>query len=264
MRALATVAWRREGKFDEAKDLIVAARALYERSHGPHYDFELASCDEGLAGVYFDTARASDALALHEKAALVRERMFGPDHPSVATAYVNRGEDLTKLGRLDEAIPLLERAVAIMAPTSARGGDGYFRHRLAAALRAKGELGRALEEDEAALAAMALAGEKGTYWESWALTGKGLDLLALKRAAEAVDPLERAVAQRGSHVIPVEVAESTFALARALHETGASSRARTLATTARTTLAPDAERFGSWYAALRDEIEAWLASHPAG
>ena len=256
LRALATVAWRREGKFDEARALIAQARRLYERSQGAHHDFEIASCDEGLAGIDFDTGRAADALVLHERVAAVRERLFGTEHPSLAIADVNRGEDLLKLGRPDEAIPLITRGLAIMAPVRAHGGDAYFHHRLAAALRAKQQFAEALAEDERALAANALAGDRGGYWESWSLTGQGLDLIALGRPSAAIQPLERAVAERATDLLAIEVAETKFALARAL---GDGPRAQALAREARDVLAPDAKRFGAWYAELAAEIDRWLA-----
>jgi tetratricopeptide (TPR) repeat protein len=263
LRVLSTVVWRREARLDEARDLVTRARALVDRSRGPRHDLDIASCDEDLAGIYFDMARPADALALHRKVTEVRRRFFGDDHPSLATAYVNEGEDLATLGRPDEAIPLLERALALVAPLRARGGDGYYHHRLALALRARGNPRAALEHDRAALAASALAGESGGYWESWSLTGIGLDLLALDRPAEAIDPLERAVSERAAGSVASELAESRFALGRALWETGARPRGRALAEAAREGLRADAERYGSWYAEERAAIERWLAAHPA-
>jgi tetratricopeptide (TPR) repeat protein len=262
LRNLATVVWRREGQLDEARGLLARAHDLYDRSHGARYEVEVASCDEDIAGIAFDMARPDEALVLHRRVAEVRERIFGADHPSMATACVNQGEDLTLLGRPDEAIALIERALAIVAPQRARGGDGYYLHRLAAALRARGEPRAALEQDRRALAASALAGESGGYWESWSLTGLGLDLLALDRPAEALDPLERAVSERATGAVPFEIAESRFALARALWETGARARGRALAEGARDGLRADAERHGSWYGQTRDVIERWLVTHP--
>ena len=138
----------------------------------------------------------------------------------------------------------------------ARGGDGYYHHRLAAALRAKGDPRAALDQDRAALAASALAEERGGYWDSWSLTGIGLDLLALARPAEAVDPLERAVSERAAGTVPTELAESRFALARA--------RGRALAEAAREGLRAPTTRYGSWYGEALAAIESWLATHAAG
>ncbi|MCX5741943.1 MAG: tetratricopeptide repeat protein, partial [Proteobacteria bacterium] len=159
----------------------------------------------------------------------------------------------------DGGIPLIERAIAIKAPLHARGGDAYDEHRLAAAYRASGNYAAALAHDELSLAGIARAGETGTDWEAWALTGRGLDLLALGRAAEAVAPLEHAVTERTEHGLPVELAESRFALARAVTSVGDHPRGVALATLARAAIAPDAARFGGWYAAMQADIEAWLA-----
>jgi tetratricopeptide (TPR) repeat protein len=262
LRYLATVVWRRERKLEEARAMIERARALFRSSQGPRFDFEVTSCDEGIAGIDFDSGRPDLALPLHRSVAEVRTRLFGADHPSVGTALVNIGEDLTLLGRPAEAVPLLRRSVAIAAQRADKGADGYPRHRLAAALRANGDARGALEEDERARAAASRAGETGGYWESFALTGIGLDLLALGRPSEAVEPLERAVALRTKGAPACELSESRFALARALWEggdAGARARARAVAEEARDDLQSDAKAHGGSFAASREAIVAWLA-----
>jgi tetratricopeptide (TPR) repeat protein len=261
LRALATVVWRRQGARDEARTLIEGARALYQKSRGPRFEAQLASCDEGIAGILFDQARPGEALPLHQRALQVRQRLFGEGHPSLATALVNLGEDLTKLGRAGEALPLLRRAVVLAAASEPRGGDGYYRHRLAAALRATGAGQAALEEDLRAVAASAKAGQRGTYWESWPLTGQGQDLLLLGRPKEAVAPLEQAALERREGTLPIEIAETRFALAQALWESGARPRALALAREALEVLRPDAERYGSWYAVTAKQMEGWLLAH---
>ncbi len=261
LRTLATVVWRRQGARDEARALIERARALYQKSPGTRFEAQIASCDEGIAGILFDQARPGEALPLHRRALETRQRLFGADHPSLATAFVNLGEDLTKLGRAEEALPFLRKAVALSAGSESRGGDAYFRHRLAAALRATGDGRAALAEDLRALAASAKAGQTGGYWESWPLTGQGLDLLLLGRAKEAVAPLEQAVRERREGTLPIEIAETRFALAQALWQTGARPRARSLARQASEALRPDAERYGSWYAGTARQVEEWLAAH---
>jgi tetratricopeptide (TPR) repeat protein len=174
---------------------------------------------------------------------------------------VNEGETLTSLGRAVEAIPILERALAIQAQSSKSGGDWYYRTRLAGALRASGDPRRALEQDLLARDGAVRSGEEGRYDESFPLTGIGEDLLALGRPAEAVDPLERAVRERSDDKLAFEVAESRFALARALLGKGDRARARAVAVTARDAIRPDAARYGSWFGTMLASIEAWLAGH---
>jgi tetratricopeptide (TPR) repeat protein len=266
LRFLATPVWRRERSFDEAEALIGRARELFARSRSARYDFDVASCDEGIAGIDFDRGRPDLALPLHRRVAAVRERLFGSEHPSVAVALVNLGEDLTRLGRAAEAVPLLERALVIAAPLAEKGGDGYVHYELAAALRGEGDARRALAEDDLAHASCERAGEIGTYWESFSLTGRALDLLALGRAVEAVAPAERAVALRAKSPVGPELAEARFALARALGDAvapAARAQARALAREALRDLGGEAAAPGAPLVAARAAIDAWLAAHAA-
>ena len=263
LRALAVVVWRRQGELDEARGLLERARVLYARVQGAKHEFQLASCDEDLAGILFDRGDPAAALVLHRQNAQVRERLFGPDHPSLAASFVNQGEDLTLLGRPDEAIPLIRRAIAILEPQRDRGGGAYQHHRLAAALRARGDFAAALAEDRESLAGAARAGEIGGYWESWALVGEGLDLLALGRANEAVESLRRAVAQRQTNAPLPERSEARFALARALDATHQPGAARAAAIDARGDLERHAITYGGIFGVRLAEIDAFLVAHPA-
>jgi tetratricopeptide (TPR) repeat protein len=262
LRALAVVVWRRLGELDEARPLLERSRELYSRVKSARWEFQLAMCDEDLAGILFDRGDPAAALVLHRQNAEVRERLFGPEHPSLAASFVNQGEDLTLLGRPDEAIPLIRRAIAILAPQHSKGVDAYHHHRLAAALRARGDVAAALTEDREALAGNARAGEAGGYWESWALVGQGLDLLALGRADEAVDSLRRAVEQRRTNAPPPERSEARFALAQALDAAGKRKAARESAEEARRDLLGHAGKYGGVFSVRLTEIDRWLREHP--
>jgi hypothetical protein len=157
------------------------------------------------------------------------------------------------VGRAREAIPIL-RDVLLRFPTIR---DGYAHHRLADALREIGEPVAALAEDEASLAD--LAGDEGSLSTLPPIAGKGLDLLLLGRAKEAIVPLEKAVNLCAKVKLSTAVAETSFALARALWEGGGDrSRARALAASARVAYAATAERYGSEpYRAKVREIAAW-------
>lgn len=208
LRYVGIVVSRREHKLEEGRELIERARAMFASSRGPRFDFDVASCDEGIAGIEFDRGHPDVALPLFVRVADVRETLFGENHPSVAVALVNVGETLTKLRRAQEALPILRRSVALAAALSASGGDAYEHHILAAALRATGDLAGALDEDQRSRASYDRAGEAGRYWESFPLTGLGLDLLALGRPGEAVPLLERAVELRLTQPVAFEISES--------------------------------------------------------
>ncbi len=66
------------------------------------------------AGTYLRTqGRYREALPLHQRALRIREAVYGPDHPDVATALSYVGWALSVLGRPAEALPLQERALRI-------------------------------------------------------------------------------------------------------------------------------------------------------
>jgi tetratricopeptide (TPR) repeat protein len=261
LRYVGIVVSRRQHELEQGRELIERARAMFASSRGPRFDFDVASCD----GIEFDRGHPDVALPLFLRVAEVREHLFGENHPSVAVALVNVGETLTKLGRAQEALPILRRSLELAGALSAKGGDAYEHNLLVTALRATGDPAGALDEDERSRASYDRAGESGRYWESFPLTGLGLDLLALGRPREAVPLLERAVELRLTQPVAFEVSESRFALARALWATGdaaARLRARTVALQARDDVTEDAERYGGTFAASRHEIEDWMERHP--
>ncbi len=54
-----------------------------------------------------------EARALHERALAIREELFGPDHPAVATTFNNLAVIAAQTGRFPEALALIERSLAI-------------------------------------------------------------------------------------------------------------------------------------------------------
>jgi len=138
--------------------------------------------------------------------------VMGPDHPLVANQIYNTCEALNALGRYDEARSDCARALRIW---EAAGSDSTIL----------------------------------TYGR----TGLGIALLGLGRGGEATPPLELAVRDRvGGGLAPALIAESRFALARALWTRPAEhARARALARQAREGGAKDAK--------LVARIDAWTA-----
>jgi len=58
----------------------------------------------------------AESLELYRKALPVLEQSYGPDSQDVAIGLTHVGRSLVELGRAEEALPLLERAVTIDLP----------------------------------------------------------------------------------------------------------------------------------------------------
>jgi eukaryotic-like serine/threonine-protein kinase len=198
-------------------------------------------------GAFLEAARRM------EHAIELRTRLLGPEHRRTWVARHNLAETYIELGRIDEGIALLERALA--TPSL---GLFYLHDRLARGYRKKALPARALEEDLRGIAACDRL-ERATC-SRLAHQGAGLDLLELGRPAEAVTMLDTA-AGIDAPTMPAEQAELAFARARAVLATGGDrAKARAYAASARDLLRPSAERFGGPFRKDLDAIEAWLAT----
>jgi tetratricopeptide (TPR) repeat protein len=152
-----------QGKHEDALALYVRALGILEQALGPeHPDVAYTLVNLGtvaqLQGNY-ESARSSYARAL-----AILEEALGPTHPAVATSLVGLGEVLLALDDPTEALPLLERALAMhtlheIDPASL----AYTRFTLACALWAAAPRAadhpRARALAEQALAAYALLGD---------------------------------------------------------------------------------------------------------
>jgi tetratricopeptide (TPR) repeat protein len=246
-----------QGRFDEAADHFSRALAIWEPSLGAeHPDVATVLSNLGAA----ENERGHHARSIdHQKRALaIRERVFGPDHPDVGTSLNNLGAVLRAQGSLDESLAQFERALAIWEralgsehPDVAlvHGNIAKIHLQRGAHVQALVHARRALAINEAAL---------GTDHRDLAypLTTIGQALVLAARPNDAISELERALALRSrEHVDPVLVAETRFALARALRDAGRDRpRAQELAEAALSTYRTAGERT----AEQTREVEAWL------
>jgi eukaryotic-like serine/threonine-protein kinase len=246
---------------DDATTLVhwTEAEALRREQYGED-DVRVAQVWSRLAGV---DLRRGDMEGARARLEAVIERYgeaFGPEHPRMAAPLGNLGLVLSALGDHEAAVAHMRRATAIAASSrgphhpQVAGGHAAIGHVLVQA----GKPAVAEPELEAAIAGF----ERSLGPEHPAVAEPLLDLgearLALGRADEAVAPLERALALASAvDVPPVQLADTRFALARAL-EQREPARAVELARAAfeayATSLDPRDDRW--------PQVQAWRRSHP--
>jgi eukaryotic-like serine/threonine-protein kinase len=212
------------GAYDDAKALFERALIVLETALGPEHP-HVAMCLNNVAVVHFETGAYENAKALYERALAIRETSLGPEHPNVSTSLNNLGLLHQATGAYEDAKAVHERALAIREkalgsehPQVAESLDN-----LAATHRAMGAYDDAKALHERALAIR----ERSSVAEhpDVALSLVGLAAIALEqhRASDAVELARRAVSVRErGNVLPIELAEARFVLARALVEAGSS------------------------------------------
>ena len=110
-------------RYDDAVRTHRRALAIRESTLGPDHA-EVATSLEGLANVLSDRLeRHAEALPLAERATEIREAELGPEHPLLAESLSTRGRIHFHLGQLEEAVPSLERALALQTTGKAEPGE---------------------------------------------------------------------------------------------------------------------------------------------
>jgi eukaryotic-like serine/threonine-protein kinase len=250
----------RRGRYDEADDWAGQADATLQRIGG--HDQMRAWLEMHVAVNRRLQRRYDEALA-HDRRALELKRRSGASRGEIARSLNNQAVILQDMGRPQEAVALFHRAVADL--TQELGAE----HPLAATFMANeaeslDQLGRHDEARATYRRALAIE-ERGYGPEStnlaYPLTGLGVSYLSDHHPALAVAPLERARRIREAHETdPLLIADTNFALARALWEAG-QDRGRALRL---------AEGAGKVYgqkpifAARAAEIDRWLDERNRG
>jgi tetratricopeptide (TPR) repeat protein len=178
---------------------------------------DVALSEGNLAFVLFGAGRAAEALPHVDRAIQIFERKVGSAHPDLFNQLNNRGEFLNSVGRPEEAVRSFTRAISLWE--------------------------RELGNDDQNLA--------------YPLTGLGIAYLAVEKPGNAIEPLERAIRLRAhAQVDPSDQAQTLFALARALSESGREqSRARHLAEDAKAAYSKSAN------AKELAAVDEWLHGH---
>jgi serine/threonine protein kinase len=246
-----------QGRHGDGERWAKYADAILQRIGG--HELLQAWLLNNLGGIYQREGEREAALRVQQEALALKERALGRDHPDVGISEGNLAVALMELGRNQEALEHVDRSLAIL-----ENGLGASHPELAIQLNNRGEILDALGRAREARSSFEKA---RIIWErelgldnpdlAYALTGIGVSYLAEGDAISAITPLERAFKIReAKESDPSQRAETCFALARALWESGRDRpRARALAGAAREGYAKAA------LAAKLAEIDSWLETH---
>jgi len=245
------------------------AGALLDRL-GPGHDLLRAWLLHGEGNIAMRDYDLEGALVFQREALALKEKVLPPDHPDIAITLAAIAETQHRMGKDSEALATLRRARDIDERAYGASSKNRLQY-LSNEAEMLVDLGRAKEAVPLFEAALAGAEAVEPQWPflAWPLTGLGRAWLALGRPDEARPLLERALRLRPIGQGDVDLAETRFALARALGEDAKERpHARELATQARAAYAHLAAGDGKTKTAASvpaqkqvDAIDAWLTRH---
>jgi tetratricopeptide (TPR) repeat protein/predicted Ser/Thr protein kinase len=255
MRNLGNVALL-QGHYREAWSYFDKARTLQQQVLSPE-DPRRARVTYDLGITAMRMGEHPQAIALLTEALLKTEAAKGRQHPDtatrrtmLATAYRESGDAARALPHIQTALEDRKAALGAEHPAVADALDELGMSLLA--LKRHGEAISTFQE-AVALKRRVQGGDHPDL--SFSYDGLGQALLAGGRAAEALEPLRKALSYDDTE--PELLAESGFALARALWDVGQPAQAREEARRAR-------ERYVKLEKAARvAELDTWLASRRA-
>ena len=256
------------GNRDDGLRWAHLAGALLDRL-GPGHDLLRAWLFQGEGNLKMQDYDVEGALVLFRESLALKEKVLPPDHPDLSISLAAIAETLHRLGKDVEALETLRRA----RETDARA-YGPMSKNLLQFLGNEGEylvaLGRTKEAVPILHEALARAEETGTQSPliAFPLTSLARAWLALGRADEARPLLEHALQLREPGPDHLALAETRFALARALwDDEKGRPRAHGLAVAARDAYAHVAETEKAKPAAAAQAksqeaaINEWLTRH---
>ena len=245
----------RLGRYDEAREKYKRALSIRERVLGEDHPLVGETISSLVVAMRWSGA-ANEALPLAERAARIEERAAGLDNEKTAGAINNVGYIHEALGNLSEARAAYEKALAIREKLFGPSGRTITISlgNLARVVLAQGDAKTALAMYERALAIDDATLKPDHPDRAYTLVGLGKTHLALNETAAAIPILERALALReSSHAAPRLLAESRFALARALL-----ARDRTRAMTLAKQAQADYATLGPAFDKERAEVDAFV------
>ena len=241
--------------FAEARTLLERARALQEKALAPGHP-KRARTTFLLGRVMLGLKEHPRALELLEESLKQTEASVGALHPDMARRHLMLSWTLRETGDFTRALKHARAAAHVREATFGKGSPQAAEalDEVGMCLLGLKQYEEALKVYEEALAAKRQALPADDEQLQYSYDGVGQALLGLGKAREALEPLKQAVSFASA---PADVlAESGFALARALWVSDQKPEARGEAARAR-------ERFTQAGLAPRvSEVDSWLESLP--
>ncbi len=207
-----------QGMYADARQRYERALAIQEATLGEHHP-ELAFTLNNLGNVVGYQGDNAAAIPYFERALAIWRPALAPNHPLVATCLNNLGTAYSELGRVDEARMYLQQSLDMLVAKF--GSD----HPAVAAVTGNlgelaadhGDYAEAMTLCKRSLAIYEATLGKGHPDTAYALTCLGRAHIGAGAPAAALPPLRKALALRETNPgDPADLAETQFALARAL------------------------------------------------
>ncbi|PTL79045.1 tetratricopeptide repeat protein [Vitiosangium sp. GDMCC 1.1324] len=241
--------------YPEARTLLEQARALQAKALPPGHP-KRARTTFLLGRVLLDMGERPLAVEMLEEALKQTEASVGALHPDMARRHGLLAGLLREMGQPERALEHARATAHIREVTFGEDSPqlAEAQDEVGMCLLALKRYDEALKVYQKALEAKRQALPPDDEQLQYSYDGVGQALLGLGRARESIEPLRQAVSF--ASVPPEVLADSGFALARALWESGQQPEARTEAATAR-------ERFTQAGLSPRvAEVDSWLQSLP--
>lgn len=246
------------GRLDEAVSELREVVAVWEQEFGPEH-LNSIEAHSNLGALYSQQGRLEASRRELATAVAAFERVLGPSSPGSTLARSNLGVALLLLGRPDEAAPLLESTNAELLARDSGVYVPMSQSSLGQLRRVQGRFDEAIALQRDALSRLEAMGPEATLLVE-PLRELGRSLVGAGRAAEALVPLERALAISAQQPLPqTELAQLHFALAQTLVGLGRERpRARMLAERALGAWRDAAARYGEENELRVKELEAFV------
>ncbi len=218
------------GRIDQAVDYYQQALVVREAALGANHP-DLAGVLVNLGGIHNQRGDYDGAVTHCQRSLDISVAAFGASSPTRPTGLRCLAQAAQGKGDLGRARALLEESLGLVEDTPEGTHYYYLTAALADVLSDQGEHARALALCDRAFAYFSSQVPPEHPDLAFSLTCRGRALVDLGRAAQAVEPLERALILRAKGAGPDELATTRFALARALVKRDR-TRAVTLATQA--------------------------------